>query len=95
MRGRVTAGPTCPVERPDQPCPPRPVDARVDAFADNRQVAGPQTDADGPYPLTLAPGKYTLTATTGSELPRCPSTDVTVVANQVTAADISCDTGIR
>ena len=34
-------------------------------------------------------------ATTGGELPRCSPTDVTVVANQVTTADISCDTGIR
>ena len=95
VRGRVTAGPTCPVERPDQPCPPRPVDARVDAFADNRQVAGTQTDTDGRYALTLSPGKYTLMATTGGELPRCSPTEVTVVANQVTTADISCDTGIR
>jgi hypothetical protein len=95
VRGRVTAGPTCPVERPDQPCPPRPVEARVDAFADNRQVAGTQADADGRYALTLPPGRYTLTATTGAELPRCNPTEVTVVANQVATADISCDTGIR
>jgi hypothetical protein len=67
----------------------------VDAFADNRQVAGTQADADGRYALTLAPGRYTLMATTGADLPRCNATDVTVLPDQVATADISCDTGIR
>jgi hypothetical protein len=40
VRGRVTAGPTCPVERPDQPCPPNPVHGRVDVLdAAGRTVA--------------------------------------------------------
>src|SRR5690348_4880929 len=31
LYGLVMAGPTCPVERPDQPCPPRPVAAHLTA----------------------------------------------------------------
>lgn len=94
--GYVTAGPTCPVERPDQPCPPRPVSARVDAQdGSGRTVASTHTDQAGRYSLGLAPGSYTLVAVTGSAFPRCPPTAVTVRSGAPTRADIGCDTGIR
>ena len=94
--GYVTAGPTCPVERPDQPCPPRPVSARVDAEdGSGRTVASTQTDQAGRYSLALAPGNYTLVVVTGTAFPRCPPTAVTVRSGAPTRADIGCDTGIR
>ena len=62
---------------------------------DNREVVSTQSDADGRYALTLSPGTYTLTASTGADLPRCAPVDVTVPPNQVATADITCDTGIR
>jgi hypothetical protein len=92
----VTAGPTCPVERPDQPCPPRPVSAEVEGRdSSGRTVATTHTDQSGAYRLGLAPGTYTLVAVTGSTFPRCPPTSVTVRSGAATRADISCDTGIR
>lgn len=94
--GTVTAGPTCPVERAGQPCPPRPVSARIDAHAaDGRVAASTQSGADGSYRIGLTPGNYTLVVVTGSTYPRCPDTPVSVAPGAATRADISCDTGIR
>jgi hypothetical protein len=94
--GYVTAGPTCPVERPDQPCPPRPVIAEVDARdTAGTLVAKGQSDAAGRYSLSLPAGSYTLTISTGMAFPRCPAVHVTVGVGARTRADVSCDTGIR
>jgi len=96
LAGRVTAGPTCPVERPDHPCPPAPVIARVQAeTAQGRVVASAKTNSDGHYRLGLRVGSYTLAAVTSSPLPRCATVSVTVSPNHTTIASILCDTGIR
>jgi hypothetical protein len=94
--GYVTAGPTCPVERPGQPCPPRPLVVTVQALdPSGRQVGAATSDAAGRYLIALPPGRYTLTAAGSSPLPRCPPTMVTIGADAATRADINCDTGIR
>jgi hypothetical protein len=94
--GYVTAGPTCPVERPGQPCPPRPLVVTVQARdPSGRQVGAATSDAAGRYLIALPPGRYTLTAAGSSPLPRCPPTMVTIDADAATRADINCDTGIR
>jgi hypothetical protein len=94
--GYVTAGPTCPVERAEQPCPPRPVIAQIEARnSAGSLVAAGQSDAAGRYSLGLQPGRYTLTVSTAEIFPRCPVVDVTVGEGAPTRADISCDTGIR
>ena len=64
--GVVLAGPTCPVVTPEEPCPPRPVDAEISAQdGEGAIVASTRTDADGDYTLSLEPGDYTLVADTG------------------------------
>jgi hypothetical protein len=94
--GYVTAGPVCPVERADQPCPPRPVVARIEAQdASGHTVGATDSDSSGYYLLALSPGRYTLTATTGTTYPRCQPIELTVSADTSTLVDISCDTGIR
>ena len=94
--GVVLAGPTCPVETADDPCPPRPVDAAIDAHdAEGDVLASTRTDADGHYSLTLAPGSYTVVATTGAGLPICQPVTIIVTPGPPVHADISCDTGIR
>jgi Carboxypeptidase regulatory-like domain len=94
--GYVTAGPTCPVERPDQPCLPRPVSAHIQAQdPSGSDVAGTDSDSSGRYRLVLPPGTYTLTATAGTAYPRCQPAHVTVNVGLPSRADISCDTGIR
>ena len=97
VAGRVTAGPTCPVERPDEPCLPAAVSATVEArhAGGSRVVASTHTDADGRYQLRLRAGAYTLVAVTPNALPSCSPVDVTVTVNHKTRAALSCDTGIR
>ena len=95
LRGHVTAGPTCPVERIDHPCPPRRVVATVRARIGARVIASTQSTVDGSYRLELPSGSYTLSAATGALLPRCLSNNVDVVAGTTTELDITCDTGIR
>ena len=96
LTGRVTAGPTCPVERIGHPCPPESVSATVQAQTSHGHVvASTHTDTDGRYRLQLRPGTYTLVAVTPKPLPRCTPAKVTVIAAHTTTAAISCDTGIR
>lgn len=95
VTGRVTAGPTCPVERVGHPCPPRPVVAEVQARAEARVVASARSGADGTYGLELPGGTYSIVAVTKNMLPRCVPRTVTVTAAHTTTGDITCDTGIR
>ena len=92
--GTVHAGPTCPVERPDQPCADAPVRGTVSAWRDGRAVVSASTDADGNYSLVLPSGRYELRVDTGAMLPRCEPVTVEAVDGDL-YADISCDTGIR
>lgn len=96
MAGTISAGPTCPVERVDHPCPPRPVEAEVDARRSTGEVVGAtRSDAQGRYAIALPAGSYTLSVVVNNGQPWCPTTDVQVHDGRVTRADISCDTGIR
>src|SRR5262249_49502625 len=95
VEGKVTAGTTCPVERADHPCPPRPGLATIEAAVGTRVVVSTRSEADGTYRLELPIGSYTLTADTGSSFPRCVPTQLNVVAVAPTTVDISCDSGIR
>ena len=94
--GRLTAGPTCPVARSDQPCPPNPVVARVEAVDPTGNVAGMTTTDDaGRYAIHLAPGSYTLHVGIDGPFPRCPESGVTVAPGPPITVNIDCDTGIR
>lgn len=96
IRGRVTAGPTCPVVRPDHPCLPNPVKARVEAIDSSGRSAGSaMTDGAGSYAIPVPPGVYTVSVDPGGPFPRCPETQVVVSAGTPPATDIVCDTGIR
>src|SRR5439155_25145512 len=62
--GSVVAGPTCPVERPDRPCPPRPVSgATVTANPGGKST---RTDAHGNFVLQLPVGTYDLSVASRS-----------------------------
>lgn len=96
LYGFVTAGPTCPVERLDEPCPPSPVGGSVVARGQGQELVGrTQTDGQGYYRLALPPGTYTLVVETGAIYPRCEPVEVTLARGARTRADITCDTGIR
>lgn len=93
--GYVTAGPTCPVERPGQNCT-RPLRATVDGRDGGGAIMGStRSGLTGRYTLRLPPGHYMLVVVTGGAWPRCPVTPVVVRAARLTRANISCDTGVR
>lgn len=96
LDGRVTAGPTCPVERPDNPCPAAPVSGRIEARdVANNVIASEAIGADGSYGFSLQPGRYTLHVVVGAVLPRCSDTPATVQPDETTHVAITCDSGIR
>jgi len=96
VRGTVTAGPTCPVQRADSSCPPRPLQVEVVAHDSTGAVTGTtESGADGSYAMSLPPGYYELEVPSQGGATRCAVTEATVEAGKVTRADISCDTGIR
>ena len=95
ITGTVQAGPTCPVETPESPCPDRPVeDARVTAKGGGTTKTT-RSDASGGFRLRLKPGTYTVTATSDGLLGGCDEQRVRVVRQRYTDITITCDTGIR
>lgn len=100
MRGTVTAGPTCPVERepPDPACAERPVAGAVLVFTDpgGREVTRVTSAADGSFAVELAAGAYHVRAEPVEGLMGTPGPmDVEVEAGQSTELQVSYDTGIR
>ncbi len=94
ITGRVLAGPTCPVERINTPCPPKAVPmAMVSAIPHGGGAAASVVSgADGSFALALGPGTYTLSAS--GRWPKCAPVVVTVTSHPV-RRDLLCDTGIR
>ena len=97
--GRVTAGPTCPVERPGDPaCAPRMVAGAVLIVRDGtgKEFARVATDQSGLFRFSLPAGDYTLEPQpveglmgTAAPMP------FTVADGAVTWLDVAYDTGIR
>jgi hypothetical protein len=96
VAGRVTAGPSCPVERPDQPCPDKPVETTLHLLRKDGSVAARgRSGSDGRFTIAVAPGSYRLVADWPSRVGHCAPVEVTVEQGRFTRADMSCDTGIR
>lgn len=98
VAGRVTAGPTCPVERPDDPsCAPRLVAAElVVVDGAGNEVARLTSDASGYYRIALPAGSYRLEPQPVEGLMGTAATVAfTVLDGDVTPLDVAYDTGIR
>jgi hypothetical protein len=98
IQGMVQAGPTCPVERINSPCPPHPLAATI-VVRDRTgsEVTRFKSGADGLFKVDLRPGTYTLVGLTlgSSSLPRPIPTSVTVSQGTYTSINVEYDTGIR
>ena len=95
IKGTVKAGPTCPVETPESPCPDRPVDdAHVTAENSGGETKATRSDASGAFRLRLKPGTYTVTARSESVF-GCDEQQVRVRKHRYADVTITCDTGIR
>jgi hypothetical protein len=100
LAGDVVAGPTCPVERAEDPCPPKAVPNREVQIlgANNAIVATTMTDSKGHFSVAVAPGTYTviLPIKPGQiGMRQISDVKVSVVAGQIATVKIMLDTGIR
>ena len=101
--GRLSLGPTCPVERANDPCDPvaRPAPVTLVALdASGGEAARTVTLGDGSFALNLTPGSYTLHAeSAGAAFPRIADTSVLMTAqatrSQPQRVVVTGDTGIR
>ncbi len=101
--GHLLVGPTCPVERADDPCDPvaRPDPVTLVALdATGVETARTVTLGDGSFAFDLPPGGYTLHAEgTSSMFPSITDAKVVVTASATRAAPqrviVTGDTGIR
>jgi hypothetical protein len=100
LTGVVVAGPSCPVEHAETPCPPKPVPSRKVTVkgSDGQVVAITTTDMLGHFSLDLEPGTYTVQVAIipGSVgLSQVTPGNVTITEGQTTNIQIELDTGIR
>lgn len=98
IQGVVESSPTCPVERINSPCPPRPLAATV--VVSNSQgveVTRFTSGADGHFKVDLAAGRYTLLGEPigNSPLPRPIPATATVVQGSYVTVNVEYDSGIR
>jgi hypothetical protein len=100
LSGDVVAGPTCPVERAEDPCPPKAVPNREVAIlgTNGAVVATAMTDSKGHFSVALAPGTYVVTVPIKQGLigmRQMSDVKANVTAGQVTTVKVILDTGIR
>jgi hypothetical protein len=108
VTGQLIAGPTCPVERPGENCPPpRKVQGKVEIDTAPTSRSSPNgtpvetvsSDSSGHFSAELPPGDYTLTALASGPAPPAGrmsrSESVRVESGVVSEVTLVFDTGIR
>lgn len=95
LTGRVLIGPTCPVQHAGERCE-RPYQAQIVVFRPrgHRLVKTFRSGRNGRFRVTLAPGRYVLTAAKAG-LPRLAPLSATVRPARFTKLMLVFDTGIR
>ncbi len=98
IKGTVTIGPTCPVERipPDPNCAPKSYAASLVAI--NRITASQTTFkslSDGTFTVNLIPGDYSIRNASSGVLPRMEDQEITVYPHKYTELNVQFDSGIR
>ena len=100
LTGTVVAGPSCPVEIAEDPCPPKPVpnrEVRIETTG-GTLAATVTTDGKGDFTVTLAPGNYVVRVQAGAGLVGMQQTtppQVQIIAGHTIYVQITLDTGIR
>ncbi len=100
VRGTITLGPTCPVQRipPDPACADKPYQTLVAIYKSIdpvHAVMRTRSGVDGTFSAMLAPGVYIVQAGEHVLLPRCNQVQFTIEPKAYTSVAVSCDTGIR
>jgi hypothetical protein len=97
IRGVVLAGPQCPVETPQSPCPPKRLPGiRVEISSGGDVVAEATTDDRGEFSAVVDPGTYDVQAAPGQPgFMGSRPVRVVVADGAFTRVDVPVDTGIR
>jgi hypothetical protein len=99
IKGAITIGPICPVEKnpPDPNCAPRPYSMTILVKSADGQKTITQftSDSNGNFKLTLGPGIYLLSSGTAKQFPNFVNEQVTVEKNKYTLLNLQVDSGIR
>ena len=104
VEGVVLAGPTCPVERIDSPCPDRPVSLTLGFYTATHStpaspVATTTSGADGQFRVALPPGTYVVQRACGpqncTQFPSLRPVMVEVRPGGYIRVTLQADTGIR
>jgi len=98
IRGIVTLGPTCPVERVGEPPCVTPLAATlaVTSAEDGSVVARVSSGPDGAFQVDVPPGDYVIVPEPGGDpFPVGQPVEVTVEAGGYTEIEVAYDTGIR
>jgi hypothetical protein len=100
VEGTVLAGPTCPVEHVDQPCPDKPIATTLALYnaAQGVFIKTIESAQDGTFSDVLPEGSYHLEryeAPNVPALPRISPVEFTVTGGQTAKVVVHADTGIR
>lgn len=98
IRGTVTLGPTCPVERVGEPPCITPLAAAlaITSAEDGSVVARVSSGPDGAFQVDVPPGDYVIVPEPGGDpFPFGQPVEVTVEAGAYTEVEVAYDTGIR
>jgi hypothetical protein len=97
IRGVVVAGPQCPVESAQSPCPDAPLaKTEVQVKRSGNVVATATSDETGAFQVTLPPGTYSVEAVTDmGGIGYARPVDVTVTEGAFAQVSVVVDTGIR
>jgi hypothetical protein len=97
IRGVVVAGPQCPVESAQSPCPDAPLPkTEVQVKRSGNVVATATSDETGVFQVTLPPGTYSVEAVPDmGGIGYARPVDVTVTEGAFAQVSVVVDTGIR
>jgi hypothetical protein len=97
IRGVVLAGPQCPVETAESPCPDRPLPGvRVEIRRGGDTVVRARSDDEGRFAVVVPPGTYAVRAPIGQDgFMSSQPVAVEVRPGAYTDVTVSVDTGIR
>lgn len=97
IRGVVVAGPQCPVESAQSPCPDAPLTkTEVQVKRSGNVVATATSDETGAFRVALPPGTYSVEAVTDmGGIGYARPVEVTVTDGAFAQVSVVVDTGIR
>lgn len=97
VSGIVSLSPGCPgPQRQDKDCTKALAKKDIQLFDESGKMVGQATTGDnGQFTILAQPGKYNLRTVSEALYPKCRKLEITIEKNQMTNADILCDSGMR